>query len=541
MTRQDEAVPVEAPSRSDRFVAGLAQVIGGRMGDHAIGGPASGGWFWSPGRIVLALTCLMLAAHWLQKSPCRNGETWAASGQLRRFCYSDVVALYGAQGGLSQGGIPYLDYPLEYPVLTGVFMAIIGLPVHAVATRITINEFTWFYDVTAIGLLVIAVASVVMMLSLRRRRPWDIAMFAVAPALVLSATVNWDLLAVGLAVGGMYAWARRNPVLAGILLGLGAAAKLWPGFLLLPILLLAYRAGRNRPAWIATGAAAAAWLAVNVPVMLGDLLTNGSLDNYLRFFRLNTERPIDWGTFWYVGQYLDRAFGAEGGPFQWLGGHVDPSLNLLTYALFGLACLGIGWLALAAPRRPRLAALAFLVVAAFLLTSKVWSQQYVVWLLPLVVLARPRWGAFLAWQAAEVAYFFTFYGQLLRAVPVEQLPEGWWAMPEGWFILAASARWITVAVLCGLVVYDVLHPSEDVVRQSYEDDPDGGDFDGAPDAKSLALASVSGTTSWSEVEDDGAADLLPGDAEPLAGGGQRRLPGGADNPVGEDDHRHHAD
>jgi glycosyl transferase family 87 len=531
MTRQDGVVPVDAPSRSDRFVTGLAQVIGGRVGDHATGGPATGG-FWTPGRIVLALTCFALAAHWLQKSPCRDGETWVAYGQLRRVCYTDVFALYGAPGGLSQGGVPYLDYPLEYPVLTGVFMAMIGLPVHALATHFTISEFTWFYDLTALSLSLIAVGSVVMMLSLRRRRPWDIAMFAAAPALLLSATVNWDLLAVGLAVGGIYAWARRNPVLAGVLLGLGAAAKLWPGFLLLPIVLLAYRAGRNRPAWIAAGYAAGTLAGVNLLVILGDYLTNGNIDNWLRFLRLNTERPIDWGTFWYVAQYLDRAFGPSGGPFQWLGTHVDPSLNWLTYALFGLACAGIGWLALAAPRRPRLAALAFLVVAAFLLTSKVWSQQYVVWLLPLVVLARPRWGAFLAWQAAEVAYFFTFYGQLLRAVPAEQRPEGLWVMPEGWFILAASMRWFTVALLCGLVVYDALHPREDVVRDTYEDDPDGGVLDGAPDFS---------TSGSEQMEDDDAVDLLAGDAQPVASGAQGGLPRGADDPVGQDDHRNHPD
>ena len=54
-------------------------------------------------------------------------------------------------------------------------------------------------------------------------------------------------------------------------------------------------------------------------------------------------------------------------------------------------------------------------VAAFLIFSKVWSQQFVLWLLPAGVLARPRWGAFLAWQVAEVCYFLAFYGELLGA------------------------------------------------------------------------------------------------------------------------------
>jgi uncharacterized membrane protein len=143
-----------------------------------------------------------------------------------------------------------------------------------------------------------------------------------------------------------------------------------------------------------------------------------------------------------------------------------------------LGCLAILALTLAAPRRPRLAQLCFLVVAVFLLTSKVWSQQFVLWLIPLAVLARPRWGAFLLWQAAEICYFLAFYGELLGA-------SGKPVIPEGTFVLAAVLRWATVAILVGLVVRDILRPELDVVRRTYADDPDGGPFDGAPDVFSL--------------------------------------------------------
>jgi uncharacterized membrane protein len=115
------------------------------------------------------------------------------------------------------------------------------------------------------------------------------------------------------------------------------------------------------------------------------------------------------------------------------------------------------------------------VVAAFLIFSKVWSQQYVLWLLPLVVLARPRWGAIVAWWVAEFGYFTAFYAELLGA-------GGKPVIPEGTFVLAAALRLITVAVLCGLVIREIWRPELDAVRQSYADDPDGGVMDAAPDA-----------------------------------------------------------
>ncbi|ROT33646.1 glycosyltransferase family 87 protein [Micromonospora sp. HM5-17] len=471
----DEPETIDHPSRSDGFVRGLSEAIGGPIGEHATGferrGSQWGARFRTAARIVLALTCLTLALHWVQKSPCQTGA-WQNNMQYTRFCYTDVLALYYAEG-LHEGKVPYRDHPVEYPVVTGFFMGVLGLPVHDIGEeRPEINQARWFYNLNALVLSSLAVATVAMILALRRRRPWDAAMFALSPALVLTATVNWDLLVIGLAALGLYAWARRRPVVAGVLLGLAASAKLWPLFVLWPLALLALRTLRIQQALATIGTAVGTILAVNLPVAI--LYP----ENWRRFFDLNSERAIDWGTFWYIGRYLDGKWnsGAPGdqGPFQWLSNHI-PTLNTLSYALITVAFLGIGALALFAPRRPRLAALVFLMVAAFLIFSKVWSQQFTLWLLPLVVLARPRWGAFLAWQFAEVGYFVAFYGELLGA-------SGKPVFPEGVFVLAASLRLITVAVLCGLIIRDILHPERDPVRATYADDPDGGVLDGAPDA-----------------------------------------------------------
>src|SRR4029077_14800796 len=96
-----------------------------------------------------------------------------------------------------------------------------------------------------------------------------------------------------------------------------------------------------------------------------------------------------------------------------LGTYSTPALNFMSAGAFLVLSAAIGLLALAAPRRPRLAQLIFLTTAAFLLTNKVWSPQYVVWLVPLVVLARPRLIGYAIWQVAEVGYFYAIWAYLI--------------------------------------------------------------------------------------------------------------------------------
>jgi uncharacterized membrane protein len=368
-------VLADEPAHSDTFVRGMSEAIGGPIGEHAVRSTDKSGRFWTSARIILALVCLMLSLHWVQKSPCRDGA-WQNLSQYKHFCYTDVLALYYAEG-LSNGEVPYADHAVEYPVLTGALLGVLGLPVHAYgANRPEVNQGQIFYDLNAFVLCALGVATVATILAVRRRRPWDAAMFALAPALFVSATVNWDLLAVGLAAFGWLAWARRRPALAGVLLSLGVSAKLYPVLLFGPLLLLAARSGRWRAFLTTAGAAVATWVAVNLPVAMN------WQDSWLKFWDFNSERGIDWGTLWYIGEHFPVGNGKYG--IQWFADlNNDPthhSLNTLYATLFVICCAAIAVVTFLAPRRPRFGQLAFLVVAAFLLTGKVWSQQYVLWL-----------------------------------------------------------------------------------------------------------------------------------------------------------------
>lgn len=457
------------PSQEDGLVRGVSELIGGPVGEHAaVQHPLDR--LVTPVRVIMALAIMVFCLHWIQKSPCQDG-IWTDHEQYARFCYTDILALYYAEH-LNEGAVPYVDHPVEYPVVTGYFMGLIGLPVHAIgADNPRFNQGQAFYNLNALVLSAFGIAAIAVVLALRRRRPWDALLFVLAPTLVVTATVNWDLLAVGLTAFFLYAWAKRAPVVAGILLGLAAAAKFYPLFFIGPLLVLALRTNRFRAAGTTIGAAAGTWLLVNAPPFLF------AREGWERFYSMSSSRQIDWGTFWYIGGHFPLSTREGGGvePFVWLSGHID-WLNSMSYLLFAIGCLAVLVAGLRAPARPRLAQLCFLVVALFLLTSKVWSQQFVLWLIPLAVMARPRWGAFLVWQAAELLYFFGFYAHLLNL-------DGVYVMPETAYVYAAWLRWIGLAILVGFVFRDIRRPELDVVRASYGgDDPDGGDFRGAPDS-----------------------------------------------------------
>jgi uncharacterized membrane protein len=190
------------------------------------------------------------------------------------------------------------------------------------------------------------------------------------------------------------------------------------------------------------------------------------------FYLYSKHRPADWGSIWYF---------FEMNHVPLLGTGNIAALNVLSLGLFGVACVAIALLALRASRRPRLGQLCFLVLAAFLLTNKVWSPQYVIWLAPLVVLARPRIGAYLLWQAAEVGYFFAIWAYLITVSTAGALPAAAGGIGAGLYFAALLARFGSIVLLCVLVVREILRPAADVVRDEGEDDPAAGVLAGAPD------------------------------------------------------------
>lgn len=455
------------------------ELIDGAGGTEGSSGPASvrtGPWHLVPA--LFATTVVVSVLGYLEKLPCRDvGFDFVPT--VRNACYTDIYPLYFGRG-LADGKIPYLDKipePVEYPVLTGAFMhviAVISRPFGGDATA----RGMWFYDLTTVALMLCAVATVIAVAYSSGRHGLRCGLLvAASPAMLLSAYINWDLLAVALSALAVTAWARRHHATAGVLLGLGVAAKFYPLLFLGPLFLLCLRAGKWKEFGRLFAAAAAAWLVVNVPIMLA------AFHSWARFYTFNQQRPVDWGSIFFMA-------GREG------MSSVDdvPTLNLMGEAGFGVLALAIALLVLLAPRRPRLPQVLFLVLAAFLLTNKVWSPQYILWLLPMVALARPKLPAYLVWQAGEIVYFFGIWWYLLAgalqqpgvglsaalsAVVHGHAPPG--GIGDHAYYVALLARFLTVLLMAALIVVDILIPRFDIVRRDGADDPAGGVLDGAED------------------------------------------------------------
>jgi uncharacterized membrane protein len=488
----------DLPSRTDVLGAALSETIGGPVGRHALIGRQR---FLTPLRVMFLIGLVFLALGWSTKAACLQSTStgtadqrvanWQNNRAYYELCYSDTVPLYTAEM-LNLGKFPYKSSWLEtdangkprtqydgrpavrymeYPVLTGAYQyASMALAkTYTALTKVVavpiVAEVVMFFNIAAFGLALAWLATVWATASLAGRRIWDAALVAASPILIFQIFTNFDALATAFAIGSMLAWARRKPVLAGVLIGLGVAAKLYPVLLLLPLLLLGVRAGRLRQVGQTAATAVVTWLLVNLPVMV--LFPRG----WSEFFRLNARRGDDMDSLYNVVKSFTGWSGFDGNLGFWQPPIV---LNSVVAVLFSICLAAIAYIALTAPRRPRVAQLAFLVIATFLLTNKVWSPQFSVWLIPLAVLALPHRRILLAWMTIDaliwIPRMYYLYGDQSHG------------LPEQPFTATVLLRDLAVMALCALVVWQIYHPERDLVRFGGRiDDPSGGIFENAPD------------------------------------------------------------
>jgi hypothetical protein len=452
-----------SPTREDPVVRGLSEVVGGPMGSRA-----GRGWRFGALGVLLALTCLTFALGMVSKTTCAE-RGWDDPGQTpyTHLCVSQLPAPYTGDG-LVELAWPWsgeTDTRARYGVLDDP--AGVGLwqyaaarithvltgspdvserfrePPGVVADRADVGrERSVFVAVNVVGLAVLALLATAALAAVHRRRPWDAAGFAAAPVLATAGVLSWDLLPVAAAAGALWAWTRGRPVVAGALVGLGAATGLWPVLLLAAFALVAARDRRAADALPAAVTALAVWAVVNAPAFLTGRA------QWEVYWSRTFDRVADQGSLWLV---LRQTVGIS-----------DSNVTTLSWALVGLWLAAVAALVVAAPRRPRVSQVAFLLVAVPLLFGAAYQPQQALWLLPFAALARPRWRDLLIWQAGEVLHFALLWwwlGGLLA-------PGG--GGDAGFYWIGVGLRLAGTLWLVGVVVRDVWWPEHDPVDPDEE-------------------------------------------------------------------------
>jgi uncharacterized membrane protein len=215
---------------------------------------------------------------------------------------------------------------------------------------------------------------------------------------------------------------------SAIAIGISISTKFLPVFLLLPIVLILWRRNQVKELIRYIAIAVATFAAINLPVLLT------TPEGWLRFYELNFDRGQDWGSLWYALTSLGVNLG---------------NTNFFAILALLVSVLFISLLIFSTREILTLADVSFIVLALVMIASKVYSPQYVLWLVPLAAIAlsnRKDLHAFWMWQIAEVIYHVAIWQHLATVTGAK------FGLPLGGYALITLIRILACLYLVGVLV-----------------------------------------------------------------------------------------
>jgi uncharacterized membrane protein len=368
--------------------------------------------------IFLALLATLLGIF--KFSSC-EGNGWATPAQYIHACYSDIPALYGERDlDKDQWSYSSTTDAVEYPVLTGTVMWIFAL-----ATPAGENEIRNYYriNIAFLAALFILIAVIVY-----RIRPEFAYLTTLAPAAIGSLYINWDLWAIISMMLSIYWFDRKKYKHSAVAIGVSISTKFLPVFLLLPIVLILWRRNEVKELIRYIVIAVLTFAAINLPVLLT------TPEGWLRFYELNFDRGQDWGSLWYALSSLGVNLG---------------NTNFFAILALFVSVLFVSLLIFSTKNVLTLADVSFIVLALVMIASKVYSPQYILWLVPLAVIAmstRKDLHAFWIWQIAEVIYHVAIWQHLATVTGAK------FGLPLGGYALITLIRILACFYFVGVLV-----------------------------------------------------------------------------------------
>jgi Glycosyltransferase family 87 len=320
-----------------------------------------------------------------------------------------------------EGKVPYRDFSIEYP--PGFLLPALAPDVTAPASDS--HAYARDFDRWMAGAGVVAILFAALGLAALGTRDDHFAaalgFMAISPLLLGDLTfARFDLWPTALAIGGLSAMLAGRRRTGGALLGVAVATKLWPAVLVPLGLIWVWRRHGRR--------AAGRWLLLVTVTCAAFFLPFAALapGGLGHSFGLQIDRPLQIESF--GSMVLLAAHNLGGLAVSYTSSY--GSQNLVAHgatamtdvsALLQLAGLCAIWLAFARgpARADRLATAAAASVAVFIAFGKVFSPQYLIWLIPFVPLVRSRLASLLLAVAfvATQFYFPMHYDDLLSLQP----------------------------------------------------------------------------------------------------------------------------
>ena len=298
--------------------------------------------------------------------------------------YSDIAPFFEKA---LEPGLPYIDKLVEYPVITGMFIQAMGS---------LGRTFDGYYIGSAMVLTLLTGVSSCFLLKMAHEdthRP-VLSFWALAPSMFLFSVYNWDMLTLFFVVLALYALRSQCYYRVSAFLALGFSSKFYPIIYMLPLLILTPLTRRGKLVVVLVFLLVAA--AVNVPFMIAHY------QGWFYFFSFNAARMPNVDSLWNVLAVVIPSL---------LDVHTINGISLVLFLLGSLWLCGI-------LRKGEVEAGFFGVTLLFLLVSKVFSPQYLLWLLPFFALVLPpSRKLFYALELSNAVVLFSTLSFLFRDAP----------------------------------------------------------------------------------------------------------------------------
>lgn len=342
------------------------------------------------------------------------------------YFYSSMILL---------GKLPYLDFAVEYPPLVLMFMTLprlVATAPDAYAQAFSIQMM--LFDL--LGLFIIAALSRRLNLTLWKTLAiYTMALLAIGPII----TIRHDIIPAIIVLLALYTFMRGNHKISWSLLAVGMMTKIYPA-IIAPIFLL-YYLHRHQYRHIITGVVT--FVITTAIIVVPPLLL--SPEGFWHSLTYHAQRGLQIESTYASFLLMGQIFGLTSVEFEYSFGSTNvasPLADILAKVsplvlLFSLAVVywffyksqgerSVDQKALSPIAQPDVARIinySLLAILVFMITNKVLSLQFIIWLFPLMPLVcgywrRTSWLMFIMIGLMTYFVYPKYYGGLIQAHPM---------------------------------------------------------------------------------------------------------------------------